>query len=141
MTKNPLLGTGFETFWLGDRLQKMWSGHMGIRLNEAHNGYLEVYLNLGFCGVALLAVMIVAGYRTIIGGLRLDGHLSGLKLAYFVAALNYSHSEAGFRMASNMWIYFLLATAAVPRMSVRSTPRPELAQGLPDDVCAQVRVG
>src|SRR2546428_3149771 len=25
MTTNPLLGTGFESFWLGPRLQKIWS--------------------------------------------------------------------------------------------------------------------
>lgn len=134
MAQNPLFGTGFESFWLGDRLQKMWSDHIGIRLNEAHNGYLEVYLNLGWCGVALLAVIIVTGYRMIIGRLRLDSRLSGLKLAYFVAALNYSHSEAGFRMTSNMWVYFLLATAAVPIMSARNAPRPALEEGLPDHV-------
>lgn len=126
MAGNPLLGTGFESFWLGDRLQKMWSDHVGIRLNEAHNGYLEVYLNLGWCGVALLAVLIVTGYRNVIVAFRQDRYIGGLKLAYFVAALNYSHSEAGFRMLSNMWIYFLLATTALPKPSVRNVPNLDI---------------
>ena len=52
---NPLLGTGFESFWLGDRLANVWSIMPGIQ--EAHNGYLEVYLNLGWIGVTLLAVI------------------------------------------------------------------------------------
>src|SRR5436190_11002579 len=39
---NPILGTGFESFWLGERLQRMgeifWWHPAG-----AHNGYLETY--------------------------------------------------------------------------------------------------
>ncbi len=47
MKTNPLLGTGYESFWLGPRLQWFWQ-HAGLgHINEAHNGYLEVYLNLG----------------------------------------------------------------------------------------------
>ena len=59
---NPLVGTGFESFWLGWRIQRIWDENVGIRLNEAHNGYLELYLQLGWCGVALLAVGLARGY-------------------------------------------------------------------------------
>ena len=43
---NPLLGAGYESFWLGPRLTTVWA-QVGVGINEAHNGYLEVYLNLG----------------------------------------------------------------------------------------------
>jgi len=37
-----LVGTGYESFWLGPRLQRIWlAGWRG--LNAAHNGYLEVF--------------------------------------------------------------------------------------------------
>lgn len=121
MAQNPVFGTGFESFWLGDRLETMWNDHVGIRLNEAHNGYIEVYLNLGWCGVVLLSLIIAKGYRTVIGNPAVDSHLRGLMLAYLVAALNYAHSEAAFRMTSNMWAYFLLAAAAVPGVLARKT--------------------
>src|SRR6266853_4428150 len=58
MTTNPLLGAGFESFWLGERLRTFWAMYW-FRPNEAHNGYLEVFLNLGWIGVALLAILIV----------------------------------------------------------------------------------
>lgn len=45
LSGNPLFGTEFESFWLGPRLDKIWSVYW--RITEAHNGYLEVYLNLG----------------------------------------------------------------------------------------------
>jgi len=117
MARNPLIGTGFESFWLGRRLQKMWSDNIGATLNEAHNGYLEVYLNLGWCGVMLLVIVIITGYRNSVIRLRRDSHIGSLKLAYFVAGVIYCFTEAGFRMLSPMWIFFLLATARVPRPS------------------------
>ena len=118
MAGNPVFGTGFESFWLGGRLQEIWINNVGATLNEAHNGYLEVYLNLGWIGVNLLAVLILTGYRNVIVRFRQNGHVGALKLAYFVAALIYSLTEAGFRMLSPVWLFFLLATIAVPEPSV-----------------------
>src|SRR5581483_4780832 len=70
---NPLFGTGFESFWLGDRIKHIWAyGEMTYGINEAHNGYIETYLNLGWIGVALLVNLIITGYRNIHGAMRLD---------------------------------------------------------------------
>ena len=46
MHTNPLIGTGYESFWLGPRLLKVWQGGLG-GINEAHNGYLEFSSILG----------------------------------------------------------------------------------------------
>jgi len=118
MVGNPLLGTGFESFWLGARLEAIWGRHWW-HPNEAHNGYLEVFLNLGWIGVTLLAVVMVTGYRNIVGALRRDEYASGLRLGYFLVATIYSLTEAGFRMMCPMWIAFLLATTVVPEAAVR----------------------
>jgi O-antigen ligase len=117
LARNPVFGTGFESFWLGNRIQAIWDNNVGDMLNEAHNGYLEVYLNLGWCGVTLLAVLILTGYRNVIVAFRRDAHVGNLKLAYFVAALIYNLTEAAFRMMSFTWIFFLLVTAALPKAS------------------------
>ncbi len=38
---NPLFGTGFESFWLGSRLESVWN--MSVKgIQEAHNGYIEL---------------------------------------------------------------------------------------------------
>src|SRR6185295_2852167 len=54
MVTNPLLGFGYESFWLGDRLTYLWKRHPW-QPNQAHNGYLEVYLNLGIVGLTILS--------------------------------------------------------------------------------------
>lgn len=108
MHSNPFVGRGFESFWMGSTLQRVWdlSVH-GIQ--EAHNGYLEVYINLGWIGLLFLAGMIVTAYPKILSTLRRTPRLGQLALAYFTAGLIYSLTEAGFRMMNPIWIAFLLA--------------------------------
>jgi exopolysaccharide production protein ExoQ len=132
---NPMLGAGFESFWLSGPLDEGRSFHV----NEAHNGYLELYLNLGWIGVVLLAAVIVTGYRNVNGMLRQDPEEGGLLLAFFVVGLTYSMTEAGFRMMSLGWICFLLAALAVPKPSIpqismanEPSPAPSMATAVPD---------
>lgn len=127
MTANPLSGTGFESFWLGPRLDKIWSLYWW-HPNEAHNGYLEVYLNLGWVGVAILAMMLITGYRTVVAAFRDDPNTAGLRLTYFVIAVAYNFTESAIRMMNPVWTFFLLSTLAVPwgwdRVKPRSFPHP-----------------
>lgn len=125
MSGNPVFGTGFESFWLGTRLQRMWANLPGDRINEAHNGYLEVYLNLGWCGLILLAVLLRTGYRNAISAFRQDRFTGGFKLAYFAAAVIYNLTEAGFRMGSFTWIFLLLLVVRVPKTVSRKSRRIE----------------
>jgi exopolysaccharide production protein ExoQ len=119
MNGNPLIGTGFESFWLGPRLEKLWTNYWW-QPNEAHNGYLEVFLNLGWVGVMLLGVVIAMGYRNVTGSLRREPELGQLKLAYFVVGITYSFTEAGFRLLNPVWICFMLGAIAIPKSLLRT---------------------
>jgi exopolysaccharide production protein ExoQ len=120
LVRNPLFGTGFESFWLGERLQKVWDlTEQGIQ--EAHNGYLEVYLNLGWMGAVLLAVIIVTGYRNVVASLRRGtDEACGLWLGFLMVGVIYNFTEAGFRMMSLVWIAFVLAIMAVSKNAERA---------------------
>jgi O-antigen ligase len=117
LTGNPLVGTGFESFWLGRRLTQMWSIYWW-HPNEAHNGYLEVYLTLGWIGIAVFAVFLLAGYGNIVAGFRGHPDVARLKLAFFVTALIYNFTESAIRETNLIWIMLLLAIVAVPEVSV-----------------------
>jgi O-antigen ligase len=114
---NPLVGTGFESFWLGERLQRVWD-MTAKGIQEAHNGYLETYLNLGWIGVGLLGVVIVTGYRNALARYRHDPGAGRIALAYFAVGVVYSLTEAGFRMMGPVWVAFLLSILAVPTAPV-----------------------
>ncbi len=121
MSANPFVGAGFESFWLGQTLDKLWSKYWW-HPNEAHNGYLEVYLNLGWMWIALLALLLVKGYRNVVNNVRRVPDVGSLGLAYFVVAVAYNFTEAGFRMFNPVWIGLLLAITAVPQASVIEAP-------------------
>jgi exopolysaccharide production protein ExoQ len=109
MAPNPLVGAGFESFWLSqsvyDRLARLFPG---LPLNEAHNGYIEVYLELGWIGLGLIGVISIDGYRRAVKAFRREPALGGLLIAYILCAMIYSITEAGFRMMDPIWIFFLL---------------------------------
>jgi O-antigen ligase len=129
MAGNPLFGTGYESFWLGKRLEKMWAFNRDI--HQAHNGYLEIYLNLGWVGLTLLAAVLVTGYRKVLDAVRRRQDLSSLCLAFFAAAIIYNFTEAAFGMMSPMWIFLLLTIVALPRagaVTSRVHVHPELLQ-------------
>lgn len=110
IVENPLLGSGFETFWLGERLNYMRRLDSG--LNQSHNGYIEVYLNLGWVGIIVVVSMLINGYRKIVAGLRNIGSASSLMLGYFVVGVIYNCTESGFKMMSPVWLCMLLAMMA-----------------------------
>jgi exopolysaccharide production protein ExoQ len=123
---NPLIGTGFESFWMGSRMEAVWDlTEKGIQ--KAHNGYLEMYLNLGFVGLSLLAFVIVTGYLSCMAVFRRNPHAGRIRLAFFTAGLIYSLTEAGFRMMSPVWLCFLLASARIP-VPKRLKPTPQTAR-------------
>jgi len=110
---NPLVGTGFESFWLGERLENLWTLDEFSNINEAHNGYLEVYLNLGIVGLALLGTLIVTAYRNALRLLDRDPAAGRLRLGFLVIAVVYNFTEAGIRSTDLVWIALLLVTTRV----------------------------
>jgi exopolysaccharide production protein ExoQ len=110
---NSFVGAGFESFWISPYVQNFQRKMVGFwhpeYLNEAHDGYIEVYLNLGWIGVCLISLVLISGYRRAVAAFRLNPSIGGLMLAYIIAAAVYSITEAGFRMLNPIWIFLLLA--------------------------------
>jgi len=121
MHTNPLLGTGYESFWLGDRLLWLWQQHETAGLNEAHNGYLEVYLNLGMIGLSLLVAFLIGSYRDICKRLTPFSSGASLALALWTVVLFYNITEAAFKWHF-MWVIFLLTAIAAPRHAEEAVP-------------------
>ena len=137
LVTNPILGAGYESFWLGPRLLAVES-QIAQGVNQAHNGYIEIYLNLGWVGVALLGLLLVTGYRRIAPAVISQTQMGSLRMAFFVVAVAYDFSEFGFKMMHPVWLTFLLATSITPAILVREaqesearSPEPEFAPKLP----------
>ena len=91
--------------------------------NEAHNGYIEVYLNLGLLGLGFIALLLGQGYLKTVSAFSRDPALGGLLVAYFVTEVTYNFTEAGFRMLHLEWFFLLLSIMAASRViSLAETP-------------------
>jgi len=125
---SPLFGAGFESFWLGSRLQQMWQMYWWQPI-EAHNGYIETYINLGVTGLSLLVVMIGAGYRNISAQLRQDPEAGRIRLAYFFVGIAYNLTEAAIHTLSVVWVLSLLSMMAIPKLAERKrAAQPSVAE-------------
>jgi exopolysaccharide production protein ExoQ len=119
MVPNPIVGAGFDSFWLGPRLETMWRLYPSLYLNEAHNGYIETYLNLGVVGVLLIVLLLLSGYRNAVKSFRYEEAFgaNSLLLAYVFTAAFYSITEAGFREMFVIWTFLVLAIVASSQTS------------------------
>ncbi len=125
---NAVVGAGFESFWNGyGKYVKGGLSKYEIGLNSAHDGYIEVYLNLGWVGVGLIAMLLISGYRRAHAAFRRNAEVGSLMLAYVATVSLYNITEAGFRILTPTWIFFLLVVVgsrAIASCVSGGEPRP-----------------
>jgi len=114
MVTKPLLGAGFESFWLGDNVERMNTAGMRIG-NEVHNGYLEIYLDLGWIGLLLLTAVIVNAYRNVTKILKDDFEYGRLLMAFFIIVVFYNITESAFRPMQLLGFIFLIVAVGRPQ--------------------------
>ena len=125
---SPLIGAGFKSFWAGDRMANMWAA-VGAHIVQAHNGYIETYLELGAVGVVLLVVMLLVGFNNIKTPLVQGDAYARLRLTLWLLALFYNFSEASFTQIGILWCVTLLVIAegATPLLAAAASPAAEAA--------------
>jgi exopolysaccharide production protein ExoQ len=141
--EHPIFGVGFESFWTGTNLYRVWR-HLpvGENVNESHDGYIEVLAQLGWIGVALLALILLTAYRRAVAAFRRDPALGGLLVSYVVSLVIYNITEAGFRMMDPSWIFLLFAFVASAKiLSARPEAATEHPELLPVTVPAELLAG
>jgi exopolysaccharide production protein ExoQ len=113
MAKKPLIGFGFNSFWLGERL-KILHERYWFQPTEAHNSFLETYLNGGLFGVILMILVFLASFKKV-GRALIDDYDFGIyRMSVFIFALLYSITEAFLMVFHLVWFMFLLVSIEVP---------------------------
>ena len=115
---NPLMGTGYQSFWLGERAEFMWDKYY-FHPNQAHNGYIETYVNGGVLGAACLLAWLVMAGRDIKKELLRGREYAKVRFAALVIGVFYNWTEAVFNRLSLVWFILLLAAVNYPRVARR----------------------
>lgn len=54
-----LLGFGYQAFWFIDPYSYLFEQYNGFMVGHSHNGYIDVFLNLGIVGFVIFIIVIV----------------------------------------------------------------------------------
>ncbi len=115
MDFNSTLGTGYNSFWLGDRLVELWN-LFAFKPKQAHNGYIEVYINLGIVGLSLLGFAILRSSIKITHKVCADDNFWPLQFSCFYIFLLYNITEATVLFNTTpIWFIFLFMVLHLPQ--------------------------
>ncbi|MDA8098006.1 MAG: O-antigen ligase family protein [Nitrospiraceae bacterium] len=117
---NPLLGAGYKSFWLGAGAEHMWAKY-SFHPVQAHNGYLETYLNGGLIGASLLLAMIISAGGKLKQEMLQGSSFGTLRFAFLVVTVFYNWTEAMFNAMSLVWMVVLIAA-----LNYRHRPLPSV---------------
>jgi O-antigen ligase len=112
--------------------------HPEILVPEAHNGYIEIYLNLGWVGLGLLSMVLISGYGRAVAAFRINPSVGSLTLAYVIVSAVYSITEAGFRSLDPIWAFLLLAIVTSTGITTGIVREPLARKRLNSTGCSSI---
>ena len=111
-TVNPVIGAGFWNFWGGPGGQAIGDA-LDTNAVNAHQGYLDIYIDGGFIGLGILLVMLLSCGRRLIRTLSQDRY-HRLKFAFLIITLFADLTESHFGRPSLTWFTMLLLVLDFP---------------------------
>ena len=122
-SRAPLLGRGFMSFWLGDdRVTEVWRTFTDTPMT-AHNGYIDIFLDLGIVGLLIFFFLLAQTYQNIIRSFEDNPRLGKLKIVLFAMVFFHNFTESTFgRPFAFLWLLFLLSSIVVRAKPGVETP-------------------
>ena len=120
----PWLGYGFGAFWVADseNVALIWDA-VGWAPPEAHNGWLDLLLELGVVGLAVLCLqvflIVINGIRAVVEGREPD---SQYLLMTTLIILVFNISESGLVAPGVMWVLLVIAVTALAKIAKQRQP-------------------
>jgi exopolysaccharide production protein ExoQ len=106
----------------------MWAKHWWMP-NQAHNGFIEIYLNLGRIGLLMIVGILISYYLKSMRTLSRDYEFGLLKMAFLFIILIFSQFEAAFKGLHIMWFLLLLFSFEYGAGERKSERQYESAEG------------
>ena len=109
--KRPVIGVAYGGFWRGSDSAAggVWQQLTGWTPNDAHNGFLDLWLDLGAIGAAVFLVTLAGNLRRAVGHAQAVQNLSGLwPMAFFTIVILYNLTESALLRPTNLlWIVYV----------------------------------
>jgi len=113
--QRPALGHGFGGFWVGERATALWQRHEWQPV-DSHNGYLDVFAEMGVLGVVIVSVIMLKTYRRLAHALITDFEFARLRLMIFIMVLVHNLNETSLcNLSHPYWFLLLFSAMSGPR--------------------------
>jgi len=113
IAQRPWLGWGYEAFWRGTQGEAFRVvAAVRFMVFHAHNGFMEIWLDLGLAGLALFALSYVRAWRRLWPALR-RGEVQRVMWVVFVLALIVLYDLDENTLLTYNGIFWVLYVAAV----------------------------
>lgn len=136
--QHPMLGYGFEGFWRG-----LYGPSQNVvlvagwALQQAQDGYLDIWLGLGAVGVALFAFAVLQALKNAAACFHAGEHRSYVAwcIGIVLCSLLYNIGESSIAVINMNWFVFVLAliglnqAAAAGKELQRAAPKENSAAG------------
>jgi O-antigen ligase len=118
IARRPLLGWGYQSFWLvGPDAPSVLDAPGWVKtMPNAHNGYYDTTLEMGYVGYSLLVIFIIATLHAIGRLSSRDGARAWLVLSVALYVICYNYLESLWMRGSEfLWVMFLIVAVEAGR--------------------------
>ena len=120
--KHPILGHGFGGFWTAESRDF-------FMISEAHSGYLDVLLEIGFVGLILVTLFLLSSCRKAQQMLKDNFYWASLWICFLIMAVIHNISESSINALSSH------LTAILVFFSVASSSLTSVQEKVQSEVC------
>jgi len=109
--ESPICGMGYGSFWINPPI----SYSLSVMVNEAHNGYLDVFAELGLIGVGILVILILVACRNAGRAMANNFEWGGFALCMLLITVVHNITESSFLRPTNHMgaiLFFMVMLAA-----------------------------
>ena len=114
-SNHTLAGVGFGGFWIGKIVNIPWNEDMTWTLGQAHNGYLDVYLQLGVIGLVILVGVLIRCIQKISDMFSHNFNYGLVMTTFFIVICFVNITESTFLRGEHaLWMLFLVTALGIP---------------------------
>jgi exopolysaccharide production protein ExoQ len=116
--RRPLLGWGYQSFWLAgpDAPSVLEAPGWVKTMPNAHNGYYDTMLEMGYVGYGLLVIFIIATLHAVGRAADRDPARAWLMLSLALYVITHNGLESTWMRAFDlMWVVFVIVATEVAR--------------------------
>lgn len=127
ISQKPWLGYGYGAFWRGysSPAGELWDA-LGMEFFYSHNGFLDVWLDVGAIGLVLVILAYVIAFRRSLIFATKDASMSAIWPLFFLVFLLLSNLTEGSILHTNS-LPSILFTAIYYRLGLRTDQNPQLS--------------